>query len=143
MKAIEQGAEFSPALQRALKEAEQREQTAIREVSDAEHDLSAMEIKEATRLDHKEAVHSLVKAMEDGEKGRMLDRLRYALGRSVDRIVLEDGEGVRTVRLEIGTQIRYIDFSKTELTYRLRGEEELFGGVLRTNKNGEKVYWIP
>ena len=143
MRAIEQGADFSPALQRALKESEQRELTAMHEVSDAEHKLSAMEIKEATRLDHREAVKGLVEAMQNGEEGRMLDRLRYALGRSVDRIVLEDGEGIRTVRLEIGTQTRHIDFCKTELTYSLRGEAGLYGGVVRMNKDGEKVYWIP
>jgi hypothetical protein len=72
----------------------------------------------------------------------MLDRLRYTLGRSLDRIVLEDSEGVRTVRLEIGSQTRFIDFSKADLTFSLR-REDLHGAVLKKKADGESTYWIP
>jgi len=150
LKAIESGADFSPALQRALKDAEQREQKAIREVSTAGDALAAMELKDATRLGHQEAIQGLIRAMEDGEQGRMLDRLRYALSRSVDRIVLEDGDGVRTVRLEIGNQTRYIDFSKADLTFSVRGAntddpaaEAIISAAVKKNKDGTTTYWIP
>jgi hypothetical protein len=142
MNAIEAGAEFSPALQKALKEAEQREQSARQEVSASEHDLLAMEIKDATRLEHTAAVNGLMVAMRGGDKGQMLDRLRYALSRTVDRIVLEDSDDYRTVRLEIGNQTRYIDFSKKNLTYSLRGEF-LHGFAVGADKSGSFKRWIP
>lgn len=143
MKAIEGGTEFSPALQRTLKEAEQRERSALQEVSATEHALLAIELKDATRLEHTAAVNGLMMAMRDGDKGQMLDRLRYALSRTVDRIVLEDSEDHRTVRIEIGNQTRYIDFSKKNLMYTLRGEALHGFASIGSTKSGVFKRWIP
>lgn len=142
VKAIEGGADFSsPALRKALTEAEQRELAAREGVKVAEHALSAMELKDATRLDHSEAVAALIKSMKEDGKGRMGDRLRYALGRCVDRIVLEDSDEFRTVRLEIGSQTRYIDYCRTDLNFTLRGTS-VGSTAARTTKTG-RVPYIP
>jgi len=140
--AIAGGVEFSPALRKALKDAEERESAASKDVSAAQDDLMNMERKSSTRLENVEAIRELIQAMDEGDKGRMVDRLRYALGRSVDRIVLEDSEEYRTVRLEIGDQRRYIDFSREDLTFTLRGTK-LEQAAARKTKSGELERWIP
>ncbi|OON64523.1 hypothetical protein B0920_14715 [Massilia sp. KIM] len=145
LRAVEAGTEFSPALQMALRDAESRELKASQELANAEHELSAVELKNATRLDHVDAVQSLVSAMQDGDKGQMLDRLRYALSRSIDRIVLDDTDTHRIVRLEAGNQARIIEFSRSDLTFRLRvGEKSLMvGAAMRESDSGEATRWIP
>ena len=142
MKAIEAGADYSPALQKALKEAETREAGASREVAAATRALADMELRDATIGTHEEAISGLVKAMKDDEDGNVRDRLRYALGRTVDRIVLEEHEDTRTARLEIGNQVRFIDFSKETLEYSLRGVMAIAPVAIKNNA-GKMIVVIP
>jgi hypothetical protein len=47
------------------------------------------------------------------------------LYRTVNRIIMGDRGEFRSVRLEVGDAVRYIDFSKEDKTFCLRGEEAI------------------
>ena len=142
LKAIESGAEFSPSLQKALRDAEAREQTALSAVKCAEEGLVEIEVRQMTQESSFEAVTKLAQTLREGEEGRMKERLRYALSRCVDRIVLEDTEQYRSVRLEVGKEVRYIDFSRKEFTYNFR-EQGIRGAVTKKLTSGQLKNIIP
>lgn len=123
MAAIEQGGGAIPILVQGLKDASQRETLANEEVGKLQDELRNLEAVKQTAASRNEAIAAMALAMNDDVSGQLREKLRYALSRSVDRIVLEDNEELRTVRIEVGDVIRHIDFSKKEKTFWLRGEE--------------------
>jgi DNA invertase Pin-like site-specific DNA recombinase len=121
--AIAEGGD-SKALATALKQAEQSETEAAEQVRKLEGDLRALETAKETAESRNASIAAMAKVLKEDETGLIREKLRYALSRSVDRIVLEDTEEFRSVRLEVGDAVRYIDFSKENKNFCLRGEEE-------------------
>lgn len=125
-KAIEDGGLIT-SLVKALKAAEQEEQQANEEVQSAQDTLQALEITKQSAVERQHTIAAMAKAMKADRSGQLRERLRYALSRSVDRIVLEDSKECRTARIEVGSAVRHIDFNRTEKTFTLRGDD--FTGV--------------
>jgi DNA invertase Pin-like site-specific DNA recombinase len=123
--AIEAGGGQIPVLVQRLKHFSQQEEEADEEVNRLEDDLRNLEAVKQTADSRNEAITAMARAMKADASGQLRERLRYALSRSVDRIVLEDTEELRSIRIEVGSVVRYIDFSRAEKTFWLRGEEDI------------------
>ena len=51
------------------------------------------------------------------------EKIRYALSRAVDRIILSDEKGVRVARFEVGSEVRHIEFDRATLKIRCREDQ--------------------
>lgn len=143
IRVIETGLD-TPAIYEGLKAADFRRIEAQKEVTRIEAELALVEERKASRTSNSENIQALAKAIKEKQDPLIREKLRYALSRSVDRIVLEDSEKHRTVRLEVGQQATYIDFCREELSFSLRGKAQEFNGqALKRTSTGGKKPWIP
>jgi DNA invertase Pin-like site-specific DNA recombinase len=136
--ALGAGATAPNAIVTALAEAETRERQLTRKMLEADVEIAALESRQMTLESDGKAITALASAIrEDGNAVKK--KIRYALSRLIDKIVLVDSAGVRTARIEIGQESRFIDFSREDKTYRLRGGSAVHQYVAGTNLENAKA----
>jgi len=128
----------------ALKLAEQKESRAATEAKEAEEQLWFHQERVATTSYRVQSISDMAKTLRDDDSGMIREKLRHIVRRCVDKIVLEDSQTKRTIRLEVGNEVRYIDFSIQDKTFCLRGAEaETTSAVGMKTSGGEMKYMIP
>lgn len=140
--AIQKGVD-AYSVQRALKDSEAKETMLHAEIEKLETELLSVDSRKATQENLQEAMKALAKVMSEGDKEQMRGRLRYALSRSVDRITLQDTDKFRTMRIEVGKQVRHIDFDREDFTFRFRENPNFEGACEHPTKSGERKRIIP
>jgi DNA invertase Pin-like site-specific DNA recombinase len=140
--AIQKGVD-ALSVQRALKDSEAKETALVKEIEALETELLSVDSRKATQESLQASVKVLAEVLREGDKEQMRGRLRYALSRSVDRIVLQDSPQYRTMRIEVGKHVRHIDFDREELSFRFRENPDFFGACEILTKSGSKKVIIP
>lgn len=129
--ALESGLDLSVVHSR-LREVEDTRTSAAGEVKRLQEEIKIVEMRQFSGINNSNP-HDHIVALFDGadvDDGQIKEKLRYALSRIVDRIILLDSKQQRTVRMEIGMEVRHIDIDRNEMTYTFREDKSVSGHLI-------------
>ncbi|SFH85544.1 Site-specific DNA recombinase [Collimonas sp. OK307] len=129
--ALENGLDLS-VVHKRLREVEDTRASAAADVKRLQEEIKIVEMRQFSGLNNSNPHDGIVELLQgiDVDDGKIKEKIRYALSRSVDRIVLLDSKVHRTVRMEVGTEARHIDINRNEMTYSFREDASVSGQLV-------------